>query len=528
VNGRPAVAREVLFRFRDTTLANASPQQINSMLADLRQAGDAEDFQLLGDSGVLRIRSRSRNTDSLVRELSQRGEIQYAEPNYIVHISAAPTNDPRFSELWGLENTGQGVVIPGKPGADIKAVNAWQMTRGSTSNVVAVVDTGVDYNHPDLSANMWRAAAAFTVTVAGRTITCAASTRGFNAINNTCNPMDDQDHGTHVAGTIGAVGNNGVGVIGVSPLTRIMGLKFLDASGYGNIADAIKAIEFAIQVKAHFAATKGANIRILNNSWGGDGYSQALADVIRRAHQSDMLFVASAGNSSRDIEMMPTYPASYKEPNVVTVAATNNQDMLAWFSNYGAVSVHLAAPGDSVLSTTRQGGYKYFSGTSMASPHVSGAAALVLSNCPLDTNGLKDALLRSADRLGSLNGTTVTGARLNVATAVNSCSVPYYTVAAAPPEVTIRPGNTGSYTVALTPFLSYKGAVTMSVTGLPAGVTATFQPAVVNMTGVPQCTILILTVPRNVVPGIHQFTIMGSVRISSGSQLHRFAFPGIR
>ena len=510
VNGRRAAKSEVLLRFKDSFFASASQQQVASLINDVRNSEDAELFELLSETGVMRLRSRSKNIEAVIRQLARRGEVLYAEPNYVVHASAAPTNDPKFGELWGLQNTGQG-TIPGTPGADIKAVNAWSITTGSIDNVVAVVDTGVDYNHPDLAANMWRAPAAFSVTIAGVTINCAAGTRGFNAITSTCDPMDDHDHGTHVAGTIGAVGNNGQGVVGVSHTARIMGLKFLNAQGTGTIADAIKAIEFAIQVKSKFAATKGANLRVLNNSWGGDGYSLAMLDVIRRAGQADMLFVASAGNDSMDIDMKPTYPASYKEPNVITVAATDNRDARAWFSNYGATGVHLAAPGDKILSTTRAGGYNTFSGTSMASPHVSGAAALILSNCPVNTTGLKDILLRSVDKIGSMSGITTTGGRLNVSTAVNSCTVPYYTLSISPAEQLVPVGTTKQFTVTVTPFRSYKGSVTMSVAELPAGVTAVFQPAVVSITGTaPMTTILSVTAPLTTLPGIHRFSVKGT------------------
>jgi probable HAF family extracellular repeat protein len=509
INGRRAAEREVLFQFRDTFLARANPQQVTSTIAELRQGHDAGDFEMLTDSGVLRIRSRSKSTAALIREISRHPDILYAEPNYVVRATAAPPNDDKFDNLWGLHNTGQTIVAPGIAGADIDALKAWQMTTGSINNVIAVHDTGVDYNHPDLAANMWRAPAAFSVTIAGRTITCAAGTRGYNAITNTCDPMDDHDHGTHVAGTIGAVGNNRIGVIGVSPITRIMALKFLDDLGFGTVSDAIKAIDFAIQVKARFAATRGANIRVMNASWGGDAFSQAMLDSLRRAHQADILFVTSAGNDWDNIDFRPQYPASYKEPNVLTVAATDNNDLLFLWSNFGPKSVHIAAPGDYVMSTIRNGEYRFSSGTSMAAPHVSGAAALVLSSCPINTAAVKDVLIATGDKLPALNGVTMTGARLNVARAVSTCTAPYFTLNPTPQEVTIRPGRTGTYVITITPFKSYKGSVMMSVTGLPAGVTGTFQPAVVNMAAVPQTTTLTLNVPVNVLPGSHQFTIRG-------------------
>lgn len=508
VNSRPVAAREVLFQFRDTFLTSANAEQITSTITELRRTEDAEEFEMLSDSGILRIRSRTYTADSLIKRLSQRPDIFFAEPNYIFHLAAAAVNDHRFGDLWGLHNNGQG-VIPGVPGADIDAVKAWTMTTGSVSNVVAVIDTGVDYNHPDLAANMWRAPAAFSISIGGRTITCAAGTRGFNALTGSCDPMDDQGHGTHVAGTIGAVGNNGIGVVGVNRTARIMALKFLDSNGYGSSADAIKCIDFAIKVKNKFAATKAANVRVLNNSWGGDGFSQSLLDAIRRSHQAEMLFVAAAGNDWRDIDFTPTYPASYKEPNVITVAATNNQDQRAYFSNYGVKSVHIAAPGETILSTTPHGEYAFLSGTSMATPHVTGVAALVLSNCTVNTVDLKDVLIRSGDKLTALNGVTITGARLNAANAITACTQPYYTLSANPTELTVRPGMTGVWNITITPFKGYSGPVTMNVTGLPPGVTAAFEPAVVSMAGVSKTTTLTMNLPLDVVPGIHTLTING-------------------
>src|SRR5207247_9669987 len=240
----------------------------------------------------------------------------------------------------------QAYGTPGIPGADIQASSAWDVSTGSAANVVAVIDTGIDYTHPDLAANVWSAPRSFTVVIGDQTITCAAGTHGFNAITKTCDPFDDYGHGTHVSGTIGAVGNNNLGVVGVNWTTSIMAAKSLGASGTGTVADAINAIEFVIQA----AAAAGANVRVLSNSWSSGGFSQALLDEINKANTNNMLFVASAGNNGLDNDTTPRYPASYgaapyNAPSVIAVASTDNRDTLASNSNYGATSVHLAAPG---------------------------------------------------------------------------------------------------------------------------------------------------------------------------------------
>src|SRR5262245_8175800 len=395
VNGRDVVAREVLVKFRQPPSA--------SELAQLRADGDADDVRSLGRSGVFRLRSRSRSAAALVAALSRRPDVAYAEPNFIVRIISEP-NDPRFSELWALKNIGQVIGgVPGVSGADIHAVPAWNISLGSTDNVVDVIDTGINYSHPDLTANMWSAPIAYTVNIDGGPVTCAAGTHGFNAITRSCDPMDDQDHGTHVAGTIGATGDNGTGVVGINWTTRLMAIKFIDATGEGTTADAIASVEFAIAVKQRFASSGAANIRVLSNSWGGPDFSQALLDAVNAANDEDILFVAGAGNDSFDNDTLPFYPASFDAPNVVSVTATDNNDDLAWFSNYGSSSVDLGAPGVDILSTTRGNHYAYLSGTSMATPHVSGAAALVLSACAMNTADLKEAIIGTADSLPALS-----------------------------------------------------------------------------------------------------------------------------
>ena len=414
VNGREAVVGEVLVKFvRELSVRDR---------LQVEQQLDADESEAVGVS-VRRLRSRRLDVQALVAFLRTHPDVEYVEPNYIWHATAtvAP-NDPLFPNLWGLRNVGQ--TVGGRAGtanADIHSVSAWAVATGSRANVVAVVDTGVDYTHSDLAANIWSAPIAFTVTVGGATITCAAGTHGFNAIAKTCDPRDDNNHGTHVSGTIGGVGNNALGVIGVNWTASIMAAKFLDSAGSGNTADAINAIEFTIQAKNAFASTAGANVRVLSNSWGGSGFSQALLGEIQRANANGMLFVAAAGNSSSNNDLAANYPASYTAPNVVAIAATDNTDHLASFSNFGS-SVQLGAPGVNILSTTIGNTYQYFSGTSMATPHVSGAAALILSACPLDTVALRTTLINNVDVIPALAGRVGTSGRLNVDKALRSCA----------------------------------------------------------------------------------------------------------
>ncbi len=513
INGAEAVAGEVLVKFR-ATLDDADRQQLDNQI-------DADQHQQVGSVGVRRIHSRSYDTQTLLGFLRTDARVAYAEPNYIVHALAVP-DDPRFLSLWGLNNTGQnigcGASCFGSPagtiGADIKATGAWDVSTGSRSTVVGVVDTGIDYNHPDLTANVWSAPAAFTVNVGGLLITCAAGTHGFNAINNTCNPLDDNNHGSHTSGTIGATGNNAVGVVGVNWLASIMGAKFLDASGSGSTAGAINAIEFAIQAKAIFGAN--ANVRVLSNSWGGGGFSRALLDEINKANANGMLFVAAAGNNGANNDITPFYPATYNAPNVVAVAATDNNDMLASFSNFGATTVDLGAPGVDVLSTTRNNTYSYFSGTSMATPHVAGAAALVLSACSLDTAGVKANLLNNVDTLGSLTGRVLTNGRLNVNKAIRACSAPAtpdFSVSATPASQTVVQGASTTYTATVTPSGGFSGAVIFSASGLPIGAIPSFNPASVTTSGSSTMTV---TTTATTPAGNYQITITGT----SGTLTH--------
>src|SRR5437867_171166 len=300
-------------------------------------------FTIVEDLHAVRLPRGMRIKDAL-RHYRRHPAVLYAEPDWIVEHQAAP-NDPSFGSLWGLNNTGQS---GGVPDADIDAVEAWNITTGSSDLVVAVIDTGVDYNHQDLSANMYRSARDCVINGIdddgnGQIDDCV----GIDTANNDSDPMDDHGHGTHVSGTIGAVGNNGVGVVGVNWTVRIMACKFLNASGSGTTSDAIDCLEYVKLMK-----DRGVNIVATNNSWGGGGFSQALLDAIEAHLQRGILFIAAAGNNSSDNDVTPAYPAGYNLPNILAVAATTRTDALASFSHFGRRTVHLGAPGQESLSGT--------------------------------------------------------------------------------------------------------------------------------------------------------------------------------
>jgi subtilisin family serine protease len=482
INGRHAMAGEVLVKFR-RPLASRERVQVEQEI-------DADQSSTIGRAGARRLHSRRFDTSTLVAVLRNHPDVEYVEPNYVVQSDTIP-NDPFFGQLWGLLNVGQTVGTPGTPGADISATLAWDVSTGSRANVIAVIDTGIDYTHSDLAANVWSAPAPFSVTIGGQAITCAAGTHGFNAITRTCDPRDDNGHGTHVSGTIGAIGENDRGVVGVNWTASIMASKFLDANGLGTTADAINAIEFVIQA----SAATGANVRVLSNSWSSGGFSQALLDEINSAGANDMLFVASAGNNTSNNDTLARFPANYgaapyNAPNVIAVASTDNRDALAGNSNYGPSSVHLAAPGVNILSTVPFDvygqEYQYLSGTSMAVPHVSGAAALVLSRCALNAAALKNALMNTVDPIPLLAGRVVTGGRLNVNTAVRNCAAtPDFSLSASPSTQTV-PAGSGTpvnYRVDVTPSGGFAGTITFSVSGLPSGATATFSPSSITTSG---------------------------------------------
>ena len=343
------------------------------------------------------------------RFLERDGEVLYAEPNYYRRAFLRP-NDPSFGSQWAFENVGQ---LGGLPGADINAVAAWDITTGSPSTVVAVVDTGVALDHPDLAGASWTNPGESGAGREGNGVDddgngVVDDVRGWDWVGGDPNPADPNGHGTHLAGTIGARTGNGQGVAGTSWSTRLMALRAISTDGSGTVADLVRAFRYA--------AAKGA--RVVNLSFGSSAFSRAEQDAIAAA--PGVLFVIAAGNggadgSGDDNDRFPEYPCAYPQGNIVCVAATDFRDQLAFFSNYGAATVDLAAPGDSILSTWPGGSYQYLNGTSMATPHVAGAAALLLAARPdLNTAGLRTGLLAGVDVLAPLVGRVASGGRLDL------------------------------------------------------------------------------------------------------------------
>jgi len=322
-----------------------------------------------------------------------------AEPDHIVYALETTPNDPSYGNLWGMNK----ISIP----------KAWDIATGTGGVVVGVIDSGADLDHPDLVSNLWTNPGE----IPGNSIDddengFVDDVHGWDFRNEDGNPDDDNGHGTHVSGTIGAVGNNGIGVAGVNWSTRIMILKFLGASGTGSTADALDAINYAVMMK-----NRGIPVRVTNNSWGTDQpgyYSQVMRDAIEESKNADMVFVAAAGNNNKNNDAESIYPACYNNDNLISVANTTSSDARSGTSNYGATTVDLGAPGSSIYSATWGGDYGNKSGTSMAAPHVSGVAALLWELMPnLSWQEVRSAILDGVDSIASMQGITVTEGRLN-------------------------------------------------------------------------------------------------------------------
>jgi subtilisin family serine protease len=388
------VPGEVLIKFAPQ--ADAAAQA-----AVLRDLG-ATELASFGSIHATRQRISRYDVAGAIARYRGDARLAYIEPNYLLHADRTP-GDPMFSQLWGMQNTGQ---TGGTAGADIRATSAWDVTTGASPVLVSVIDTGMDYTHQDLAANVWTNPGE----IPGNNIDDDGNgfiddVHGWDFVNHDSDPMDDNGHGTHVSGTIGAVGDNGIGVTGVCwHAVQIMPLKFLDGSGSGSTGDAVLAIQYATMMHA----------RILSNSWGGGSFSQTLQQAIQDASDAGILFVAAAGNDAVNNDFTPHYPANYDVPLVISVASTDANDSLSTFSCWGPTTVDLGAPGSGILSTLPGNSYGVYSGTSMATPHVSGALALMLSLHPAMTGpSAKVMLLNSVHPISALMGRTVTGGRLD-------------------------------------------------------------------------------------------------------------------
>src|SRR6266851_2940075 len=407
---------EILVRFRAGVTQNtieSIAQRLNDQVED--QIESVAGLEVIEDED-------GKDAESLVAQYRALPEVEYAELNSEIKLDHEDSghrhvhaDDEMFSRQWGLFNSGQN---GGTAGADISAMRAWAVTKGSDQVVVAVLDSGVDYSHPDLVNNIWSRP---PIIMAYRDDDLTPEgpindVHGFNVVEDNGDPMDDNGHGTHCAGIIGAEGGNGIGIAGVNWRVKIMPLKFMDAEGTGTTKDAIEAINYVIDRKR-----AGVNVRIISASWGSTAKSRALEDVIRIAYEEGILFVAAAGNSSSDNDQTPHYQSSYNIGNVISVAALNRRDELASFSNYGAKSVHIAAPGEEILSTWLKNGFEEKKGTSMATPFVAGVAALVLAENPkMSVDDLRALLLKSVDPIPSLKGKVSSGGRINAAKAVGA------------------------------------------------------------------------------------------------------------
>ncbi len=464
---------EVIVKYRNSkTLSLLSTNNMYDRLGVLfaNQISNPEDMNRNGTMQHIAFNHEEFSVEEFIEILEKNPAVEYAQPNYIWRISPIEVKEnephagipcpipglpfppgcddgggsppppgekppcliPGFPFPPGCEDGGGGPPpnrpdiepLPGEPEASadpnmgnvygmgqIQATEAWKINKGSKDVVVAVIDTGVDYNHPDIAFNMWRNpnVSSFAETGVNSDGTdVVGDVVGWDFTNNDNLPFDDNMHGTHCAGVIGAVGENGVGISGVSQRVSIMALKFITSRGQGTSVNAIKSINYAV--------SRGANV--LSNSWGGKGPKDpALEGSIKNAHEKGVLFIAAAGNDGGNNDRRSSWPANHglDFDNVIAVAANDSKDRLANFSDYGLKTVHLSAPGVGVYSTVPGEKYKSFSGTSMAAPHVAGAAALLWSQYPDATYlEIRERLLKFTDSLPSLKDKTITGGRLNI------------------------------------------------------------------------------------------------------------------
>ncbi len=383
---------EVIVRFREGTSEDGKAGVVAAGAA--RRKGG-----LKGESRAERIElGAGQDPAAVAEELSRHPAVELAEPNYLVTRDQMAPNDPLFTEQWALKNMGQ---IGGAPGSDVQAMLAWQETTGAPATVVAVVDGGIDFSHPDLKSNRWTNRAEVGdngLDDDGNGL--VDDVDGWDWVYGTNNVSDGQGHGTSVASVIAAEGGNRTGISGVMWHAALMSLRVLDSAGSGDVASAVEAIDYAV--------AQGASI--VNCSWGTDADSQFLKEAIDRAGRRGVVVVASAGNSGRDIDTRPYYPASYDLPNLIAVASSDSFDNLATFSNRGATRVSVAAPGTDILTTQPGGDYRFVSGTSASAPLVAGIAGLLKTARPnAGAAAVRTAVLEGARHVDALRGKVSSG-----------------------------------------------------------------------------------------------------------------------
>lgn len=407
IENHPCIAGHILVQFHPLSLNQFQNRARHRLMSQFNvKAETVRHFA----SGAELWHVDSDLTIEILKTLKNDPDIKFAEPDYIYQTEIIP-NDPFFPELWGLHNIGQS---GGMNDADIDAPEAWELERGRGDVIVGIIDSGIDYTHPDLEANLWINPGE----IADNGIDddqngYVDDVRGYDFDAGTPVPMDACVHGTHVSGTIGAVSNNGIGSCGIAWNVQLMPLKFMDEDGRGSASDAVAAIEYAIQMGAD----------ILNLSWGGTAFSETLLAGLASSDSAGLLIVCSAGNAGVDNDVTPHYPSSFELDNLISVTASDNHDGLPDFANWAVESVDLAAPGVSILSTAPDNKYGFMSGSSMAAPHVAGTGALLWSHFPeAAAVDLKRKILASVDKKESLIGSSQTAGRLNAFAALTDSS----------------------------------------------------------------------------------------------------------
>ncbi len=416
---------EVIVKFREGV--------VQAQAVQLHRSLGAQVVRQINGLGIELVRlPEGVSVKEAVQQYMADPSVEYAEPNYIYKIKDTFPNDTYFSQQWALHNTGQ--MLNAVPDADMDMPEAWDIATGSRDFIVAVIDTGVDYTHPDLALNIWINKNEVPDNgIDDDNNNYIDDIVGWDFVLDTNQPFDALYHGTHVAGIIGALGNNEMGITGVNWYVRIMPLKAGDENGLLYLDAILDAI--------HYAADMGADV--INASYGGYAFSQSQYDAISYADSKGVLFVAAAGNETNDNDLNPVYPASYDLPNIISVAASDQDDQFATFSNYGATSVDVVAPGNHTLSTwptyVQPLGYETIEGTSMASPHVAGLAALLMDYYRnFDIYQIKATIESFVDKLPQFNGYVASNGRVNAYKALSSLLVPSGLVSTASDSTAVK------------------------------------------------------------------------------------------